>query len=178
TAQDANDGPAWFNLALAQAWLGENRKALDALERYLPLENDEEGATRAAALAQVLLTGAGLESEADWKQYHVEYQAREARPLLTLLQEWSDAGRLIVRPSQGQNVLTALVLENIPPAVVTAETASAPPDRRLAGYVFVAAPFVRLWGPDEAAFERMREEFRTKAGQSLSEGQVGIGPTN
>src|SRR5262249_30979669 len=41
TQQDATDVPAWFNLGLTRAWLGENEAALEALDRYLELEPDE-----------------------------------------------------------------------------------------------------------------------------------------
>src|SRR5207244_1968549 len=61
TRENAGDGPAWFNLAVAHAWLGENEKALEAIDRYLPLEEDEARAETAAALAEVLRTGVGLE---------------------------------------------------------------------------------------------------------------------
>ena len=50
TKQDAADAPAWFNLGLARAWLGDNAAALESLNRYLELETDEEKATTAAAL--------------------------------------------------------------------------------------------------------------------------------
>src|SRR5262245_43525901 len=46
--QDASDATAWYNLAVAQAWVGENRKALEALDRYIELENDEARAAEAA----------------------------------------------------------------------------------------------------------------------------------
>src|SRR5262245_12935641 len=39
--QAPEDATAWYNLAIVQAWLGENRKSLDALDRYLELEDDE-----------------------------------------------------------------------------------------------------------------------------------------
>src|SRR5260370_13016913 len=32
TQEDANDTPAWYNLAIAKAWVGENRGAVEALE--------------------------------------------------------------------------------------------------------------------------------------------------
>ena len=41
TKGDENDPPAWFNLGLTRAWLGDNKAALAALDRYLALENDE-----------------------------------------------------------------------------------------------------------------------------------------
>src|SRR5262249_48807546 len=45
TKSDENDAPAWFNLGLTRAWLGDNKAALAALDRYLALENDDARAT-------------------------------------------------------------------------------------------------------------------------------------
>src|SRR5262245_49969093 len=37
TQDDPHNAAAWYNLGLVQAWLGENRKALESLNRYLEL---------------------------------------------------------------------------------------------------------------------------------------------
>src|SRR5207248_10597141 len=47
TQSGAEDGPAWYNLGLARAWLGDNRAALEALDRYVALEPDEARAADA-----------------------------------------------------------------------------------------------------------------------------------
>src|SRR5207302_448902 len=101
--QLAREGPeatAWYNLAVVQAWLGENRKALDALDHYLELEENDERATEAAALREVLRCGQGLEDLADYHEYRVEYQIRDFPALNTLLQEWHDSGRMMILPTQ------------------------------------------------------------------------------
>src|SRR5262245_17802676 len=41
TAADTEDGPAWYNLALVRAWLGDNAAALPALDEYVRRERDE-----------------------------------------------------------------------------------------------------------------------------------------
>src|SRR5919197_815945 len=41
--------PAWFNLALSRAWLGQNAPALEALDRYLALAPEDATAAEAAA---------------------------------------------------------------------------------------------------------------------------------
>src|SRR5262249_59753467 len=61
TQQSPEDATACYNYAVVQAWLGENRKALDALDRYLELEDDDVKATEAATLAELLRCGEGLE---------------------------------------------------------------------------------------------------------------------
>src|SRR5262245_8903771 len=88
TAEDTNDNAAWYNLGLVLAWQGENRKAIDALYRYVELEQDEARAAEAAALAEVLLLGQGLENDADYRTHRVEYRVRDIAPVQALLQKW------------------------------------------------------------------------------------------
>ena len=38
---DANDPAAWFNVGLVRAWLGDNHRAVEALNRSIDLETDE-----------------------------------------------------------------------------------------------------------------------------------------
>src|SRR5262249_45292285 len=70
---------AWYNLALTRAWLGENAGAVEALDRYVNLEPDENQAAAAWALAEVLYYGLGMDDRADWRDYGVIYQIRDPR---------------------------------------------------------------------------------------------------
>jgi len=110
---DANDAPAWYNLALARAWLGENKAALDALERYLAVENDEARATDAAALAEILHWGRGMESQSDYVEDSVVYQVLDPQALSPVLEEWQNARRIVgAQVDEEQGILTGLLLEN------------------------------------------------------------------
>src|SRR5205085_2116391 len=64
---------AWYNLAVARAWLGDNRAALEAVDRYVEMETDEGRAVTACALAEVLRMGQGLEEDSDYRDYSVTY---------------------------------------------------------------------------------------------------------
>ena len=46
TQQQPDNDTAWYNLGLTKAWLGDNRGAVEALDRYVSLEQDD---SRAAA---------------------------------------------------------------------------------------------------------------------------------
>src|SRR5262249_5296390 len=46
TTEDPEDAAAWYNRALVQAWLGDNKAALESLDQYVAREPDE---SRAAA---------------------------------------------------------------------------------------------------------------------------------
>src|SRR5262249_2815573 len=65
TQSDPENTAAWYNLGLARAWLGDNRGALEALDRNVGLEMDQARAAAAWSLAAVLRQGHGMDSEAD-----------------------------------------------------------------------------------------------------------------
>ena len=177
TVQDAEDAAAWFNLGLVRAWLGDNHKALAALDRFLELEPDEGRATQAAALAEVLRCGQGLEDEADYREYSVVLTCRDLQPLAALLEEWHKAGRLVVLPTRDQGALAGMILEPLGATIVTA----APTDtqeRKIGAYLLVAGDRLRLWGPREESFNRLRDEIKTRTALGVSEGPVQVGPIN
>jgi tetratricopeptide (TPR) repeat protein len=177
TVQDANDAAAWFNLGLVQAWLGDNRKALAALDRYIELEQDEARATQAAALGEVLRCGQGLEDEADYREYAVEFTCRDPQPLSALLQEWHDSERMMVLKTREEGTLAAMLLEPLGATIVTAGPADTR-ERKIAGYLVLVGDRLRLWGPREEAFNRLRDEVKTRTALAVSEGAVHVGPIN
>ncbi len=177
TTEDPADAPAWWNLAVVQAWLGENRKALDALDRYLPLEGDDSRATQAAALGEVLRCCDGMENECDYRQYIAEYRCRDMEPLGKLFQEWAENRRAILRQVEERRAITGMILEPDAPAIITSGS-NAVPDMRLAGYLVLTGDYLRVWGSNEGAMNRLREEIRTKTRNSLDEGPVSMKVAN
>jgi tetratricopeptide (TPR) repeat protein len=173
TQLEATDGPAWFNLALARAWLGENEKALEALDRYLPLEADEARAETAAALAEVLRCGAGLEEQSDYAEYGFLHQFRDPQPVSLMLREWSQAERLVSFPVDEQNrAFVGMVLDFSGGSLVTAGGPVAKVGRML-GYVMVVQNLVRCWSPIKEGLDKLREEVRQKLNLAIGDAPVG-----
>ncbi len=167
TQQDATDAAAWFNLALARAWLGDNRAALEALEHYLPLEDNDAAAEEAAALAEVLRAGASMEEQSDYLNYALVFQASDLAPLSHLLEQWNKARRLIVPPTERQDLFFALVLEGQSTALLTASTGTELTP--LAGYVTIHAGIVQFVGPREEGILKLREELAQKLSPNLGQ---------
>src|SRR5262249_12702953 len=119
TQEAPDDGPAWFGLGLGRAWLGDNRAALAALDRYLELGADAARAEEAAALREVLRLGRGQEDAADFCEYAATEELREPAPVRDLLRDWSQAGRLLPLPVQEQGVFMAVVLELTTSGLIT-----------------------------------------------------------
>jgi tetratricopeptide (TPR) repeat protein len=175
TKEDASDAAAWFNLGLARAWLGDNRAALEAFNHYLELEPDEDRATTAATLTEVLRCGDGLEDECDYHEYSFALQMKDPAAVSKLLDEWQHAHRLIVPPNQQEGTLVALVLEYSQTGIVTAGSAPAEV-ARLAGYFAVVGPMIRVWGTSKDSVGRLREEMRGRLHLGLGDAQERRGP--
>jgi tetratricopeptide (TPR) repeat protein len=166
TQQDAGDAPAWFNLGLTKAWLGDNRGAVEAVERYIPLEADEGRAVAAATLGEVLRCGGGVEDLADVTTHRVTFRFADPQAMIRTLQEMEKGRRLIgVRASEEEGVLTGLVLEPVPGLEVSGAT----PVARLAAYLLVVNDMMSLHHTVAAAVDRVADEFRQKLGDRLSE---------
>src|SRR5262249_1606625 len=95
TQEDAENAPPCYNLGLVRAWLGDNRKAIEALDRYVTLESDEERAGAAWCLAEVLRCGQGMEDLANYIEHSLMFQIRDPNPVGALLRDWEGQRRMI-----------------------------------------------------------------------------------
>jgi tetratricopeptide (TPR) repeat protein len=172
TKADDKDAAAWFNLGLAHAWMGDNRSALEAMNRYLELESDDARAETAATLTEVLRTGAGLEDDCDYHEYAFGFPLRDAAPMQALVQEWADGGRLVpIRQGQEDGAFLAILLDIGTTGLITA-SGPAKETARMAGYLAVVQGVVRLHGTDKETMERLREEVRARMNLPLGEAPV------
>ncbi len=168
TRNDPADTPAWFNLGLSHAWLGDNRAALEALRSYVERETDENAAGEASALMEVLRCGQGLEDECDYHEYAFGHQFRDPQPVVNLLQEWDRTGRLVALPSQQEGMFMGLVLEMTTAALITV---GAPPADagRLGGYVVLIGNLLQVTSPLKEPFDRLRDEVRQRLALGLTD---------
>jgi tetratricopeptide (TPR) repeat protein len=167
TREDAQDAAAWYNLGLVRARLGENRAALEALDRYVTLESDEARAGDAWALAEVLRCGHGMQDDADYHEYSYFFQIREPQRVLGALNEWEQARRLVgTQVNEQAGILSAVVVEALPTLTVGPGVATA---NRLAAYLMLSGGMVRIWGPNQAALDRVRHDWQQAVGPGQSE---------
>jgi tetratricopeptide (TPR) repeat protein len=168
TKQDPNDAAAWFNFGLAQAWLGDNAAALEALRSYVELEPDENAAAEAAALMEVLRCGQGLEDEGDYQEHTFAYQFRDPQPIVNLLQEWERGRRLVPLQSQQEGMFMALILELSTAGLITVGAPAADAGR-LGAYVVILGNLFQLTSPLKEPFERLRDEVRQRLSLGLTD---------
>lgn len=164
--EDPEDAAAWYNLAVARAWVGDNARALEALDRYVALEQDEAKASAAWALGEVLRAGQGMEAQADYLEYSAAFQVSDPNFLPGLLQAWEQEHRLTgVQASEQQPLLSALILEKAP--VLTAGTAGGQVVP-LAAYFLLAGDLLRVWFVKKESVDKLAAELQQRAGGALS----------
>lgn len=175
TAQCSNDSNAWFNLGLAQAWLGENEKAIEALDRSAELDRDEDRASQTVILAQILRCGRGLEEHSDYVIHAFNFQIRDPRELTQSLGQWERERRLIAaRADEQTGALSALLLTEPSGLVVTGGSQRA----RLGAHMLIVAGLVRLWHVNQETLEGIAREFQHRAGMSLGESRITVEPVH
>jgi tetratricopeptide (TPR) repeat protein len=174
TEADGQDAAAWYNLALVRAWLGDNGAALDALDRYVTLEQGADKAAAAWALGEVLRCGAGMEDRADYVEHSALYQIRSPRQLADALEALVRERRFVpTKSQQTEGALIGLLLE--PAQALTAEQAAERPPH-LGAFVLIIGDLMHLRSLDRERLLKAGEEMRRRAGGALSEPEVQRGP--
>lgn len=175
TKQDEQDAAAWYNLGLARAWLGDNGRAVDALDRYVQLEADEAKAGDAWALAEVLLCGDGLEDRGDYAEHWALFEIRNGQQLVNFLQQWDREGRLAGMTQDQSGVLTGLVLEKVT-GLTPQHAASQLP--HLGSYIILVGNQLRIWNTVPELLRSVRDELQQGAGPALSPPRTGTSPAH
>jgi tetratricopeptide (TPR) repeat protein len=165
TQEDPQDAAAWFNLGLTRAWLGENRTALEALDRSVALEADETRAAAAWALGEALRLGYGMEDQADYVQNVYSFQILDAQRVIGALQAWEHDRRLVVLEArQEQGIISGLILDR-----GTALAGTAPPRfPHIGAYLVLIGNGIQIWNVNRQGVERIRDELQQQAGPGLS----------
>lgn len=172
TQEDPSDSAAWFNLGLARAWLGDNAGALEALDKHVELEPDEQQAATAWALGEALRLGYGMEETADYVEHSVMYQIQNMQPIVGLLQQWDQDGKLTrVQVDQEAGLLSGIVLEDVG-SVLTGGGGERP--RRIASTLVVLGPVLRLRHGNREQLQRVRADLEKQVGSVLSTPREGV----
>lgn len=169
---DPDEPAAWFNLGLVRAWLGDNSRAIEALNRATDLDTDEARGDEAIALAEVLRCGRGLERETDYIEHRAYLEIREPDPVGQAINDWARAGRLVPLNTDRENqIFSALVLEEVPELGVGIGT----PVARLQAYMVLHGGMLRFWHSNRELLDRAVQDFRAKAGGGLTEPEYETG---
>ncbi len=174
--KDPQNAAAWYNLALCRAWYGDNPAALEALERYIELEQDEDQGAAAWALAEVLRSGQGMEDSSDYVNYHVIGEVRDGNAIANLLGELEQEYRLIgTQVDEQTQVLTAMILEKVQSLTPESQGREAP---RLGAYIMLVGDRMRLWSANKELLDKTWAEIQQRAGGAIGQTMGGRGPGN
>jgi tetratricopeptide (TPR) repeat protein len=167
TQDDGSDKAAWFNLGLARAWLGDNRGALEALERYVNLETDDAAAAQSWALSEVLRCGYGVDDDTDYHEESIFFQLRDMQQLLPVLQEWEQSRKLIAAQIlEAEQALTGLLLDTATGLTVAGVASHS---GKIGAYLILVGDLLRLRSPRKEALERVSEELKQRTALGLQE---------
>jgi tetratricopeptide (TPR) repeat protein len=175
TRDDPQDAAAWYNLGLTQAWLGNNRDAVAALEEYVARAAEEEQGAHAWALAEVLRLGQGMEDEADIIEHSVVIPLQDPQKFVGFLETLEKEGTLVgVQVNEEEGMLMALLLEEPPPALTPELAARQSP--KLAAYLVLMGNILRLWHTQREPLEHIVAKLRQRAGTLMGQVHAARGP--
>lgn len=173
---DEKDAAAWYNLGLSLAWLGENSRAVEALDRYVTLEGDESKAADAWSLAEVLRQGQGMEDQADTVEYSITAPLRDPQSFAKILGDLERQGRLVgATVNEQEHTLNALILEKLPALTPELAARQAP---RLGANLIMMGNILRLWNTNKEALDKVFDEIRQQASNALGEVFQARGPAS
>ncbi len=171
TKGDANDAPAWFNLALAYSWLGNNGKALEAIDHYLKLETDEGRATLGGALAEVLRAGRGLEDRCDQIEHIFEVPVRDVQALTRFLQKLVEERRFNPFGKNDEDqAITGFLMKPQSSLVLAGD--SGPRYAHVGGFLMAAPNGLQIRARNMKYLEELRNEARLALGLAINDGRV------
>jgi len=158
TALTPDDPAAWFDLGVVLAWLGEQPRAVEALQKSIDLETDDHRAEEAGALIEVLRCGHGMEADADHLAHGFIMPIREANAVMQMLQAWGKSGKLRgVRSDQERGVIMGVIVEELPSLLAVGSSTLA----RIAAKLIVAGGAIRVSHPNRESSARVADEIRT-----------------
>jgi tetratricopeptide (TPR) repeat protein len=171
---DPQDPNVWYNLGLTHAWLGNHPAALEALDKYLALETDEQLATQAAALAEVLRLGQGMEDAADVVEYAATIPLRDPQAFVNGLVELEKATKVAgLRLDKEQGILAGFAVGDAPVSLVPD---APPPARPVGAFFMLMATIVRVWSVESEKVDAAVAMFREKSGANMGEAMPSRGP--
>jgi tetratricopeptide (TPR) repeat protein len=174
TKDAPNDPAGWFNLGLVRAWLGEQPAAVEALAKSVELEMDDARAEEAAALAEVLKCGQGMENDSDYVEHRVFMPVRDPEAVVGLLQVMGQAGQLLAaQTDETGQVFTAVVVEELPALLETGTRLA-----RVVANMSIATGVLRLWHPVKESVEKVAQGIRDRVNLAVGEPVAGTGPAN
>jgi tetratricopeptide (TPR) repeat protein len=153
-----DDPAAWFNLGIVLAWVGEQPKAVEALNKSIDLETDDHRAEEAGALVEVLKCAQGMEADSDNVAHGFVMPIRDPNAVMQFLREWDQKKKLRgVRANQETGVMVGLIVEEMSSLLAIGGTTLA----RVAAKLVIAGGVIRVTHPNRESVAAVADDIRT-----------------
>ena len=170
TSSDKNDGAAWFNMALTQAMIGNNAKAIEALEKFFQLETDEGRLVVATGLSIVLRCGSGLEQKADFLEHLHLFPVRDPNKVVGFMQKLMEGKQFLPFPRQPDDPsINGFLLKPLSGLLVAGD--STPQYANILGTLSASPEGFKIRTFDTKAGADIVHEARQALGFALNEGK-------
>src|SRR5262245_25237329 len=158
TTLTPDDPAAWFDLGVVLAWVGEQPKSVDALQRSIDLETDDRRAEEAGALIEVLRCAQGMEADSDHVAHGFVMPIRDPNAVMQLLRQWDQQKKLRgVRANPETGGMVGLVVEELPSLLAVGSATLA----RVAAKLVIAGGVVRVTHPNRESVAKVADDMRT-----------------
>jgi tetratricopeptide (TPR) repeat protein len=171
TAGDPQSAAGWFNLGVLRAWNGEDRKAVDALNKSLELDSDAALLEEAGALIEVLRSSISFEKDTDYVTYQGIARILNFDRINEVLGQLMKEMRLLPLrrgEEQDQSSLAAYILQKLPEFSLQLETPVVGVDADL----LIRQDEIFLWSQDQERLHRLIAELHERAKGGISEAQT------
>jgi tetratricopeptide (TPR) repeat protein len=168
-----DDPAAWFNLGIVLAWLGEQPRAVEALNKSIDLETDDHRAEEAGALIEVLRCAQGMEAESDHVAHGFVMPIRDPNAVMQLLRQWDQQKKLRgVRANQETGVMVGLIVEEMSSILAVGGTTLA----RVASKLVIAGGMIRVTHPNRESVAKVADDVRTALQLAVEQPIESVGP--
>ncbi len=171
TASDPTDIPACYNSALTLAMVGNNAKALEALDRYFQLEKDESRLIAATGLRIVLRADIGLTNQSDFIDRIFLAQVNDPNKLMVFLKKVADTMQFVPLPRQPEDTaIKGFLLKPFSSLLVSGDNTAR--YSTLEGVLTASPGILEMRCHTEAASAFFATEARQNLGLALNEGDT------
>ncbi|GIW79536.1 MAG: protein disulfide-isomerase [Gemmatales bacterium] len=167
-AKQFPDEPAvWYNLGLAQAQSGAHQPAIEAFERYVELETDEEKAAAAWAVVEALRLEGNQYEQSDYCGYVALFQVMDAEDFVKTLTSLIQERRVFVLSRNlEEGLLGFWVVEKTPELVGGGDTR---PMARVQASALLVKAILRICCATQSDLESLSADLEARFGDAISQ---------
>ncbi len=165
TQQVPTDPAAWFNLAVARYRRCNDEGALEALDKSLELEFNDDHAEETALLREAFCTATTTLAQSDYVQHRGVFEIRDGNTFMQFLRNLDAQGRLIMpQQSTDDSGFSMMIVEDVPSLLDSGTTLM-----RIVGNLIVTQGIAVIIGLELTKLQELFTEFRDQLQLAISD---------